>query len=120
MVYSKTKLSSLISSLLVGEKAMIKFLNNNFFESFWAEFVKKFSSPWIWYALAFAVVGITLLILAKRIARIIKQKGKEVLCGRRSLLEKNNIEKNDGAYITFVVVAMLFIMAAVVLFVVMS
>lgn len=81
-------------------------LNANFFQTFWTNFKNKFSSPWIWYALAFAVVGITILILAKRIARIIKQ--------------KNNIDKNDGAYVTFVVVAILFLLASLVLFVVMS
>ncbi len=85
---------------------MATFLNiTGFLEKFWAEFVKNFSSPWIWYALAFAVVGIALLILAKRIARLIKQ--------------KNNIDKNDGAYVTFMVVAFLFIMASIILFVVM-
>lgn len=87
---------------------MLSFLLNNatFMENFWQNFTKKFSSPWIWYALSFAVLGITILILAKRIARIVKQ--------------KNNIDKNDGAYLTFVVVAILFLMAAVVLFVVMN
>lgn len=91
----------------LGENKMTTYLiNANFFENFWADFIKKFSSPWIWYAIAFAVIGITLLILAKRIARLIKQ--------------KNNIDKNDGAYVTFMVVAFLFIMASAVLFAVMS
>lgn len=82
------------------------FNNASFFEVFWEDFKGKFSQTWIWYALAFAVMGVTILILAKRIARLIKQ--------------KNNIDKNDGAYVTFMVVAFLFIMASVVLFVVMG
>lgn len=86
---------------------MITFLNNTgFFKTFWMGFKSKFSSPWIWYALAFAVVGVTILILAKRIARLIKQ--------------KNDIDKNDGAYVTFVVVACMFIMASITLFVVLG
>jgi len=74
-------------------------------ESFWADFIGRFSYAWMWFAMAFAVIGVTLLIMAKRIARIVKQ--------------RNNIENNDGAYITGLVVACLFIMASVVIFIIM-
>ena len=72
----------------------------------WNDFVANFAYPWMWFATAFAVIGVTLLILSRRIARIIKQ--------------RNNIEDNDGAYITFLVISLLFIIASVILFIVMG
>ena len=74
--------------------------------SFWSDFIGKFSYAWMWFAVIFAIIGVTLLILAKRIARIVKQ--------------RNNIEDNDGAYITFLVVACMFIVASVIIFIVMA
>lgn len=74
--------------------------------NFWTDFIDKFNYAWMWFAMAFAIIGVTLLILSRRIARIIKQ--------------RNNIEDNDGAYITFLVISLLFIIASVILFIVMG
>lgn len=83
---------------------MINFLNsNNFFIDFWDGFVTKLQSPFVWLAIVFAIVGITVAILAKRIARLIKK--------------KNEIADNDGAFITFKIVALLFVIASVLIFI---
>lgn len=59
----------------------------NVFQTFGENFIKRIQMPSVIVALCFAVVGLALAILAKRIARVVRK--------------SNNISDNDSVLVSF-------------------
>ena len=76
----------------------------NVFTDFWNNFIERMQIPSIIVALAFAVVGVALAVLARRIARVIRK--------------TNDIKDNDGCLIAFKAVGLvcLFVSVLIIIF----
>ena len=76
----------------------------NVFTDFWNNFIERMQIPSIIVALVFAVVGVSLAVLARRIARVIRK--------------TNDIKDNDGCLIAFKAVGLicLFVSVLIIIF----
>lgn len=76
----------------------------NVFVEFWNNFVDRIRIPAIIVALAFAVVGVAIAVLSRRIARVIRK--------------TNDIKDNDNLLITFKAIGLvcLFISVLIIVF----
>ena len=59
----------------------------NVFQTFGQNFVRRMQMPSIIVALVFAIIGVSLAVLGRRVARMVRK--------------SNNIEDNDSVLITF-------------------
>ena len=75
----------------------------NIFQQFGENFLRRIQMPSIIVALAFAVVGVALAILARRIARVVRK--------------SNDIADNDAFLISLKVVGLVFLFVAVLIIV---
>ena len=75
----------------------------NIFQQFGENFLRRIQMPSIIVALAFAVVGVALAILARRIARVVRK--------------SNDIADNDAILISLKVVGLVFLFVAVLIIV---
>jgi uncharacterized protein YacL len=73
------------------------------FSTFWNNFVNRISTPAVIVALIFAVVGLALAIMAKRVARAVRK--------------SNEIDDKDAVYISFKAVGLVFLFVAVLIIV---
>ena len=76
----------------------------NVFTDFWNNFVERIQIPSVIIALVFAIIGVALAILARRIARVIRK--------------TDDIKDNDGCLIAFKAVGLvcLFISVLIIIF----
>lgn len=76
----------------------------NVFTDFWNNFIDRMQIPSVIVALVFAVVGVALAILARRIARVIRK--------------TNDIQDNDSCLIAFKAVGLvcLFVSVLIIIF----
>lgn len=75
----------------------------NVFQEFGENFVRRIQMPSIIIALAFAIVGVALAVLAKRIARAVRK--------------SNDIADNDGVLISLKAVGLVFLFVSVLIIV---
>ena len=75
----------------------------NIFQEFSENFIRRIQIPAVIVALAFAVVGVALAILARRIARAVRK--------------SNKIEENDAVLITLKVVGLVFLFVSILIIV---
>jgi len=75
----------------------------NIFQQFGENFLRRIQMPSIIVALAFAIVGVALAILARRIARVARK--------------SNDIADNDAILISLKVVGLVFLFVAVLIIV---
>ncbi|MCI5497229.1 MAG: hypothetical protein MR412_01395 [Firmicutes bacterium] len=76
----------------------------NVFQTFGQNFVRRMQMPSIIVALVFAIIGVSLAVLGRRVARMVRK--------------SNNIEDNDSVLITFKAIGLvcLFISVLIVVF----
>ena len=75
----------------------------NVFQEFGENFVRRIQMPSIIIALAFAIVGVSLAVLARRIARAVRK--------------SNDIADNDGVLISLKAVGLVFLFVSVLIIV---
>lgn len=75
----------------------------NIFQEFGENFVRRIQMPSIIIALAFAIVGVALAVLARRIARAVRK--------------SNDIADNDGVLISLKAVGLVFLFVSVLIIV---
>lgn len=75
----------------------------NVFQEFGENFVRRIQMPSIIIALAFAIVGVALAVLARRIARAVRK--------------SNDIADNDGVLISLKAVGLVFLFVSVLIIV---
>lgn len=75
----------------------------NIFQEFGENFVRRIQMPSIIIALAFAIVGVSLAVLARRIARAVRK--------------SNDIADNDGVLISLKAVGLVFLFVSVLIIV---
>jgi hypothetical protein len=75
----------------------------NIFQEFGENFVRRIQMPSIIIALAFAIVGVALAVLARRIARAVRK--------------SNDIADNDGVLISLKAIGLVFLFVSVLIIV---
>ena len=82
----------------------MKFLLANFFNDFWSSFAPRLGSAEIIVAIVLAVIGLSIAVLARRIARAIK--------------DENDIPGDSKVLLTLKTIALVFIVSSAIIFMV--
>ena len=82
----------------------MKFLLANFFSDFWNSFAPRLGSAEIIVAIILAVIGLSIAVLARRIARAIK--------------DENDIPDDSKVLLTLKTIALVFIVSSAIIFMV--
>ena len=78
-------------------------LANSFFTEFWDSFLPRLQSTEIIIAIVLAVVGLSVAVLARRFARVIR--------------DRNDIENSDGVLITIKCISLAFVLSSALMFI---
>ena len=82
----------------------MKFLLANFFSEFWDSFLPRLKSTEIIIAIILAVIGLSIAVLARRMARAIK--------------DENDIPDDSKVLITLKSIALIFVVSSAIIFMV--